>query len=338
MISQCDGKNKNLTYLDIGEGKKTKYFIGVDVGGTNTKIALLDNKGNHYYLNRLFNHEIELTEEKYLGLLMDKIIEIRNLANQIISGVGVSLPGLQKNDGSGTLFSINLPFLNGVDIKKYFFDKLKLPISVINDLVAHSLGEYQFGSGKKGGRLLYLSLGTGIGHTFVENGKPLIIINGTSGDSGRMILDVNSPLRDASGVYGSAEALCGVKAIENLIEEKYLKMKFCYSSEVIEAAKKQKDKDAIEILLIISRRVAQLLVNLASIFFPDVIALTGGQVEAGEFFIDECKSEFFKLSSHYFDQYFQILGEKRNIQIVKAETGGLAGLLGSIVPFLRKCS
>lgn len=336
MTSQNENKNKNSIFSNISGRRKTNYYIGIDVGGTNTKIALIDSKGNLYHLTRLYNRDIELTKEKFLSLLVEKTNEIINKANQVISGIGISLPGLQKSDGSGTLFSINLPFLNGINFKKFFLNEYNLPVSIINDLVAHSLGEYQFGTGQKAKRLLYVSLGTGIGHTFINNGRPLIVINGISGDSGRMILDINSPICDASGVYGSAEALCGVKAIEDLIEKRGLKKKFCYSYEIIEAAKKQKDPDAMEILSIISHRVAQLLVNLASIFFPEIIALTGGQVEAGEFFIYECRNEFYKLSSNYFNQYFQLIGENRNIQIVKAETGGLAGLLGSIVPFLRK--
>ena len=89
------------------------------------------------------------------------------------------------------------------------------------NLVAHSLAEASFGLGKGVERFLSVSLGTGIGHTFIYKGKPQLTFNGTSGDSGRMILDPNSTIADSSGVYGSAEALCGVRAIEILAENNY---------------------------------------------------------------------------------------------------------------------
>jgi len=312
-----------------------QYFIGVDIGGTNIKIAVIDNEGNHFCLIRFFNRGIELTKEKYFNFLLNKIIKIQKKGKRTISGIGISLPGLQMTDGSGTLYSVNLPLLNGFNIKKFFFENVHLPISVTNDLVSHSLGEYQFGSGKGVERFLSVSLGTGIGHTFIVNGKPLIIINGISGDSGRMILDPVSNLCDSGGVIGSAEALCGVKAIEYLVEEKKLKHKFYYTSDVIAAARERNDPEAREILSIISRRVAQLLVNLASIFSPELISLTGGQVEAGDFFIIECQKEFNRLSSNFFNHYFQAIGKEKSVQIVKAKAGGLAGLLGSIVPLLQ---
>jgi len=312
-----------------------QYFIGVDMGGTNIKIALVDNEGCFSGLKRFYNREIELTKEKYFSFLLNKIIEIQKKVKPTVTGVGISLPGLQMMDGSGTLYSINLPWLNGFDVKKYFSDNTHLPVSITNDLVSHSLGEYQFGTGKGIERFLSVSLGTGIGHAFIAGGKPLIIINGISGDSGRMILDPFSTLRDSGGIIGSAEALCGVKAIEYLVAEKNLKNKYCYSSDVITAARKQKDPQAIEILSIIGRRVAHLLVNLASIFFPELISLTGGQVEAGDFFIVECQKEFNRLSSNFFNHYFRAIGKEKSVQIVKAKAGGLAGLSGSIVPLLH---
>jgi len=53
-----------------------QYFIGVDIGGTNIKIAVIDNEGNHFCLIRFFNRGIELTKEKYFNFLLNKIIEI----------------------------------------------------------------------------------------------------------------------------------------------------------------------------------------------------------------------------------------------------------------------
>jgi glucokinase len=213
-----------------------------------------------------------------------------------------------------------------------------LTVVVHNDLVAHSLAESHFGAGRLIERFLSVSLGTGIGHTFILNGVPQLSMGGVSGESGRMILDKTSSYCDSMGVYGTVEAMCGVNAIEALAKEKYLVGKIYSAHDVISAANTGADPIAIDIMSEIARRLAILLVNLSSIYFPQVISLTGGQTEAGDFFIDLCRSEYSKLSLGFFNNFLALSGANEDIRIVKSETGGLTGLLGSIAPFLERIS
>lgn len=309
------------------------FFIGIDIGGTNIKIALVNDKGRLSHINRIWINEIQPTLEDFLHHVLGKVDSIFQTCDHEINGIGLTIPGLLRPDGCGVLFSINLSILNGYNLVKFFTDHFHVPVKLINDLVAHSLAESQFGSGKGVGRLLCVSLGTGVGHTFLDHGKPLIMVNGISGDSGRMILDSQSTESDMSGIFGSVEALCGVKAIELLVKKFHAEDRFPTARDVITVAREE-DLIAREILKIISRRLAQYLVNLASIYFPEVISITGGQTEAGDFFIDECRTEFFRLSASYFENYFRLIGKEQNIKIVKAQAGGLAGILGSVIPLL----
>ncbi len=313
-----------------------KYYVGVDIGGTNTKIGLISQKGEIKNLRRLLNKDIELTIDNFLNLVLMEIKEIINTAENPVMGIGISTPGLQMKNGRGTLSSINMPILNNVDQQSYFETHTNLPVVVHNDLVAHSLAESYFGAGRGIDRFLSVSLGTGIGHTFILNGVPQLSLGGVSGESGRMVLDISSTDRDSLGVIGTAEAVCGVRAIETLAKEKYSIDKTFSAHDVISAAKTGADPVAIEIMTEIARRLAHLLVNLSSIYFPQVISLTGGQTEAGDFFLDKCRSEYSKFSQDFFDEFLALSGEKERVRIVKSETGGLTGLLGSIVPFLER--
>lgn len=311
-----------------------KYFIGVDIGGTNTKIALVTSQGEVSHLCRIVTRYRETTPESLLNPVNAAVKEIIEEAAQPISGIGISVPGLLMTTGDGPLYTVNLPFLSKVNLKNYFAERHQIPVSISNDLVAHSLTESYFGAGKGIDRLLSVSLGTGVGHTFVDHGVPLVIVNGISGDSGRMILDPQSDLCDSSGVYGSADALCGVKAIETLAKKMYPPMATYTAKDVITAARDKNDQVALEILTIVARHTGHLLMNLSSIFFPEVIVLTGGQVEAGEFFMTECRKEFARLSAHFFDDYFHLNGQERHVQVIKSQTGGLTGLIGSIIPLI----
>jgi glucokinase len=314
---------------------ETRYFIGIDIGGTNTKISVVSEIGEITNLRRFFNKDIDLTTDSFLFQISRNIQEINEISHFKISGIGISTPGLQMGNGQGTLFSINMPILNNIDLKEHFKNLYHLPVVVNNDLVAHSLAESKFGVGKGVERFLSVSLGTGIGHTFILNGVPQISMNGVSGDSGRMILDPNSTDLDSTGVNGSAEAMCGVKAIETLALENFSTGLKHSAQEIITMAREEKDPIAIEIMSTISRRLALLLVNLSSIYFPYLISLTGGQTEAGSFFIDVCQTEFNERSLGFFDEISQLLGRKNKIKIVKSEAGGLAGLIGSIVPLIK---
>lgn len=310
-------------------------YLGIDIGGTNTKIALITENGEIILLSRVFYDDFELTIDNLLERIVNIIDPILSSAGNEIGGIGISQPGLQMDNHHGSLYSVNMSILNKFDMWSYFFQKYRLPVSVINDLISHSLAEARFGTGKGVKRFLNVSLGTGIGHAFINCGEPHYMYAGISGESGRMIIDPDAESFDIVGIRGSSEALCGVKAIEQLAVQ--MNQEPLSAQEVISRARELKDPCCIEIMKIIARRLAVLLINLVVIYFPDRVALAGGQTEAGDFFIEECQKEFDRRTLSFFTDLAVInSGEKKQIQIVKAQAGGLAGLKGSIIPLLSK--
>lgn len=310
-------------------------YVGIDIGGTNTKIALVNQIGDYSSLSRVFYNTPELSINRFLEEVIAVVDSLVDAKKESLKGIGISCPGLQMENGHGTLLSVNMPVLNKFDLKEYFEGRFKLPVAVSNDLVAHSLAESLFGLGKGVDRLLSVSLGTGIGHTFIYKGKPQLTINGTSGDSGRIIIDPGSDITDSSGVSGSAEALCGVRAIEILAKKYYSREKKYSAQEIITQAREENDPAAIEIMSVISRRLALLLIDLSAIYFPEIISITGGQTEAGPFFIEECQKEFDRRASSFFKEIGNSFGNEQKIRILKSEAGGLAGLIGSVGPLLK---
>ena len=114
------------------------YYIGIDIGGTNTKVAQVDANGHIAYLNRVINKEVQPSLEDYLGHVVDKVDLIRKASGQKVNGIGISSPGLQRSDGNGTLFSVNMAMLNGFNLAEFFKNRYQLPVKVMNDLVAFS--------------------------------------------------------------------------------------------------------------------------------------------------------------------------------------------------------
>jgi glucokinase len=308
------------------------HYLGIDIGATNTKVGIVSHDGEIVELRRLYTTNAEPTPEQFLEQIISVLESLIDHPAGPIRAIGICCPGFQMDDGQGIEFSVNLPFLNGVDIRDVFEKRFALRVLVLNDLVGQGLAEAAFGVGKGVDRFLSISLGTGVGHTYIHRGKPVLSLGGISGDSGRMIIDPSSTMKDLADVNGSVEALCGVNAIETLGKNTF---KNHYTAqEIISMARERGDPQAVEIMCTIGRRLAVYLFDLSVIYFPEMIALAGGQTEAGPFFIDEVQREYDRLGRAYFAGMRHYLRKELKARIVKANAGGLAGVVGSIVPYL----
>jgi glucokinase len=308
--------------------------VGVDIGGTATKIALVDVGGNISNFTSINTVDALNKREKYLEDLYSNIYQViaNNSSNCV--GIGVSMLGLQMEDGSGTLYSSNALGFKRFNIRSALQKKFNMPVTVTNDLTAHALAEYYFGIGKTYKRFLSVAMGTGVGCAMVLNGEPVILFGGTSGDCGRMIIDPNVKISCGMNVRGSAEALCGTNGIEYLAKKYYGENENLVARDVIIRAREGKDEIAIKVIKKIGFYLGHLLANLSVIFFPQIIAITGGTVEAGPVLIEASKERFNDLVGE-FHRMFVEAGGTTVIDIKKAVLGSNAGIVGGTIPLLR---
>jgi len=310
-------------------------FIGVDIGGTTTKIALVDQKGIISDFVSIKTIDDKNQREKYLSSVYSEISKIVSESSSKVGGIGVSMLGLQMDDKSGTLFSANAPGFNKFNIRESLCDEFSLPVLVSNDLTAHALAEYCFGVGKEYNRFLSVAMGTGIGCTMITDGNPVILFGGTTGDCGRIILDPESDIVCGGNVRGSAEGLCGTGGIEHLAKKYYGEDSTYSARDVISSARDNGDDISLRIMEEVGQYLGHLLANLSVIFFPQVIALTGGTVEAGQVLVDSCKRQFDTMVGEFFDGLHKAVGVGQ-IDIQKATMGKDAGIVGAVVPFLSE--
>jgi len=309
--------------------------VGVDIGGTATKIALVDTEGNISNFCSIKTIDILNKREEYLEDLYSNIYQVIANTDTNCIGIGVSMLGLQMEDGSGTLYSVNAPGFNRFDIRTFLQKKFNMPVIVTNDLIAHALAEYYFGAGNICKRFLNVAIGTGIGCAVILNGEPIKLFGGISGECGRMIIDPNAEISDGMNVRGSVEALCGTHGIEYMAKKYYGKDKNLTAWDVIARAQEGKDEIAIKIMKEIGFYLGHMLANLSAIFFPKIIAITGGTVEAGPILIEPIKEKFNALIGNF----YMVLGKTINgtvvIDIKKGELGRNAGIVGGVIPLLR---
>jgi predicted NBD/HSP70 family sugar kinase len=312
--------------------ESTVIALGIDIGGTNTKLGLVDRAGRVSQFQTFPTHATGSDPQPFLQNLSRHVTQVIALTSRPIEGIGVSAHGYIDDEGHGPVVCERTPALSGFDLTGWLKEQFHLPVMIYNDLTAHALAEYYFGCGRGTRRLMTLAVGTGIGIGVVVDGAPLRFTGGTSGDTGRLILDPSGPVC-IYGVRGSAEAFCGTDRIEELAEQRYGKKVPAF--QVIQAARQGRDPLAVEIIQNIGEHLGWALASLCSFFLPEKVALTGGTSAAGEVLLQACRNKFEEMVG----DYHRILARRsggyfRGVEIVLSQYVGESGLVGVVVEIL----
>lgn len=316
------------------EQRAGPYAVGIDIGGSSTKLALVDASGQITGLRRIPTDGQGARLPAYLDELIETARALMRSAPGEVAGVGMSILGPLNAAGTGPFISANAPGLVGVDFRGLIVERLAVPVVVNNDLTAHTLAEYHFGSGRGARRFMCVPVGSGVGAGVVLDGVPLRLWGGTSGDSGRVILDPGSDVVCGCGVRGSAEALCGVASIERMARERYGRA--VPASDVISAARDGTDETAVAIIQTVGRHLGQLIANLYAIFLPDRVAITGGIAEAGTVLVEACRQGFDAFSGEFMRMVHEAAPDQHAmLEIRLGKMKGETGVVGSVVELLH---
>jgi len=303
--------------------------IGFDIGGSQTKIGLVNRRGKVIAL-RVFPTQVQdSTLESFLTRLQEEIQAVLNMAPQGVLGIGITFLGWINEARTGPFFCMNAPALHGFNLKGWASERFHLPVVVHDDVTAHTLAEYTFGSGRGARRFLCLAMGTGVGAGVIIDGEALQFSGGCAGDTGHLILRPGGPTC-SSGCKGCAEALIGVAGIERLASERYGAPRPAH--EVIRGAAKGNDTTAVEIMRIIGGYTGELLASLSNIFLPERIVLLGGTARAGGVLLETARQQFEYLVGDYRRSLSAISkGVFSGVEILLSQLKGETGVIGAVV-------
>lgn len=187
--------------------------IGIDLGGTRLKLALLD--GQQRILARVaVPTEGAAGHDHVLDRMIAGIRELRDAEPGLaIEGIGIGVPGLVDME-TGVVG--DLPNLPGRWFDVPVGDRIRtatdLPVGVINDAKAFALAEYRLGAAAGSTTALLVTVGTGIGGAIVADGRLLFGLGGAAGEIGHLVLQPAGP-RCTCGNLGCAETLASGPAI-----------------------------------------------------------------------------------------------------------------------------
>lgn len=189
------------------------YTVGVDLGGTNTALAIVDSEGN------IIARDIFLTngsEEEWCDRLASGI---RSLISNIdkndrdkILGVGIGAPC--ANTASGCLEgATNLTWASPMPLQTLMETRLGLPVTIANDANAAAIGEMTYGRAKGMKNFIVLTLGTGVGSAVVCDGHLLNGARGFAGELGHVTFPFAADRLCGCGRYGCLETVAAARGV-----------------------------------------------------------------------------------------------------------------------------
>lgn len=286
------------------------YAIGVDLGGTNIKVAAVSYGGD------VLEHSIcETSDDSHASwseTIKKSIAEVESHQGQPATHVGVASPGLAARDGlSIANMQGRLQGLQGLNWTELL--KAPKPVLVLNDAHAALLGELWKGAAKGNQNVVLLTLGTGVGGAVLSDGHLLKGHLGRAGHLGHISLNVDGP-PDIVGTPGSLEEMIGNYNLRTRSDNR-----FSSTRDLVEAHIAG-DEQATKVWL---RSVYGLAVGITSIvnsFDPEVVILGGGIANAGD--------ALFKPLGRFMDVVeWRPMGSK--VRIIPAMLGEGAGTLGA---------
>lgn len=288
-----------------------KYYIGIDIGGTNLRAAILDEECNLVDKLKISN-EVEKGPEYNLDKLILEIKE-RWSDKEIISvGVGCSGP---LDIRSGTiLVTPNLRTWEYFKLKEYLENKFDLPVFVNNDANVAGYSEAMVGAGKGAESVYYMTLSTGIGGGFIYKGEIVSGFNSIAAEIGNMIINEDK-YKHSNMNYGGLEGQCSGVNIARISSE--IIGGELTTKDVFEGAEKgnmELQKILSEWVINVSKAIANIIVTVD----PEVIVLGGSVIINNPSYLNKIKEETQK---RVFD------GIKINIKL--AEIGDDTGLIGA---------
>ena len=301
------------------------YFIGVDIGGTNLKAGVVDDKGQ-IISEASVPTGADRPQDVVLGDILGAVrtsIDGAGLSVKDIRAAGLGSPGTIDTDNGIVIFNGNLGWRD-FHICEKMSDALGIPARLENDADAAALGEVISGSAKGAKSAMIITLGTGVGTGYVTDGK---IFRGC--EFGHMVIAYGG--RPCTcGRHGCFEAYCSATGLINMTKEaiadhpsgtlaEIANREGVVSGHTVFVAADQGDAVASHIIDEYTSYLASGLVNLINGLQPEVISIGGGIGKQGERLLVPLREKVYR----------EVFKGIPHPKIVSCTLGYKAGLIGA---------
>ena len=309
--------------------------IGIDVGGTNVKIALVDGEGKIIYSNSVPTYAqmgYEYTVNNIKQAIRDLMKETNTDAKEI-EGIGFDFPGQVDYKTGVVKLAPNIPGWVNVPIAQMIEEEFNIPTRIDNDVRCAALGELKFGAGKGCENFVCITVGTGIGSGLVINGQLVRGAANAAGEIGHIKLQMNGGPICGCGDTGCLEAFASGPSIVAMAQE-YLKggksTKFRemagadgeITPYIVAKAAEAGDPVAKRIFEIVGTYIGMGLVSVINLLNPEKVIIGGGVAAAGDLLLAPIRKTIK-------ERAMVVAGN--SVEIVPAELGNSAGVIGASI-------
>ncbi len=291
--------------------------FGIDIGGINTVVGLVDCNGEIYAETSISTHKYPLFSD-YNTYIHDLVTAMRQLLNSLkfkyeLVGIGIGAPNANYHTGTveqppnlwKSEFEEEPRIFHIVNDIKLHFAEVKYSL-LTNDANAATIGEMVFGGAKGMKDFIMITLGTGLGSGFVANGEMIYGYDGFAGEMGHIIVKQDGR-RCGCGRQGCLETYVSATGIKRTAFELMASMSedstlrtICYndltSLDVFYAAQNG-DLIAIEVFNLTGNMLGKALADIAAITSPEAIFLFGGLAKSGDMILTPTRNA---MESHIF--------------------------------------
>lgn len=310
-----------------------RFAIGIDLGGTNVKAALVERgEGATNQTHRAT--DAEKGPDHVIDVMVDLVQEMWSHAPEDdITGIGIGAPGNINWERTTLSYPPNLHGWDSINLQDEMQKRLGalVPIIVENDANVAGLGSAHYGAGRPHDSFIMLTLGTGVGGAIIHNNKIFRGTTGSAGEIGHMSIDYEGPV-DRSGVAGSIEAYLGQNHLSQHARERLLnddttilhqmagpELEYLTPKMLHDAAIRG-DQSAIDILSWAGHKLGWVISSVVHLLDIRKFIVGGGVSAAGDYILGPARKAI---------QQSVMPGMRSGIEIIQETLGNQVGILGA---------
>ncbi|GAB4325739.1 MAG: glucokinase [Candidatus Sumerlaeia bacterium] len=307
-----------------------QWLVGVDMGATDTKIALLTQDGVILTKTKIPT-EPKSNPTACWGNIIKAILELIKAQKadlRQVAAIGVGCPGPLNSQKGVIIEAPNLPGWKNVEVKKIIERELKIITAVNNDANAAAYGEFWRGAGRSASTLIMFTLGTGVGGGIILDGKLYKGIDDTAGELGHIIVQPGGKACGC-GATGCLETLASVTAVRQMALDSVAQgiktelSKFDENSidgRLIYECAKNGDALSLKLLHNVGYWLGLASASLVNVLNPEMILISGGMSNAADIILPKLRETLDKNA-------FRTPAAR--VKTAVAELGEDAGMIGA---------
>lgn len=279
------------------------YYIGVDLGGTNIAVGLVDEDGKII----AENSTPTLWRRGYADMIRDmaacakKLLSDTKTPIEDVKAIGVGIPGIGDNKTGRVIYCPNIEWRD-IPLREELQKYLNLPVMMDNDATVAGLAENFAGISKGCESSVFLTLGTGVGGGIIIGGKPWSGAHNVGSEIGHMVIEVDGETCNCSK-KGCLERYTSATAIDRLARQALTghKESALYgacggdlnkiSAKMVFDLAKKGDEIALQVFNKYVKYLSIVISNIIMILDPEMIILGGGVSKCGDFLLNAIREE-----------------------------------------------